>query len=71
MRHVRLENAENEKVSIKKMSTKKMSSVYVEYSPRWEPQIEPHHYLDALSSSNAADASQHARDVGDSVDSPN
>ena len=46
-------------------------TTYVEYSPRWEPQIEPHRYLDALGSINDADASQHDRDVGDSVDSPN
>ena len=46
-------------------------STFVEYSPRWEPQIEPHHYLDALGSVDAAAAHQHSRDVGDAVDSPN
>ena len=40
-------------------------TTFVEYSPRWEPQIEPHHYLDALGSASAHDAGQHIRDVGD------
>ena len=41
---------------------------YVEYTPRWEPMLEPQHYLDAI---GAGSGSQHSRDVDDSIVSPN
>ena len=43
-------------------------TTYVGYTARWEPMLEPQHYLDALGAGGGA---QHIRDVSDPVGSPN